>query len=171
MSRNRSQFNQPLLTAATFLALSAAGLPARAAPCEGLKSGRAALIGTVFVAADAGAILIRHDDWWTPPRRTFHVIWGGSPSKSQDGFLHASIAYQTSQLAALAWDWACADRATAGWLGAAMGLAVAIPKEIGDGFHQNGFSVPDMLWTAGGTLLPAPHPAWPARERKSTRLN
>ena len=132
MTRRQSQFNQPLLTAATLLALHGAFLPARAdAPCDGLKSGRAALIGAVFVAGDAGAILIRHHDWWTPPRTGFHVIWGGSPSKSQDGFLHASIAYQTSQLASLSWDWACAGHTTAGWLGAAMGLAVAIPKEIG----------------------------------------
>src|SRR2546423_7870626 len=161
MTRRRSQFNQPLLKAGTLLVLSGAVIPARAdAPCDGIKRGRAALIGAVFVAADAGALLIRHDDWWIPPPRTFHVIWGGSPSKSQDGFLHASIAYQTSQLASLSWDWACADRAMAGWLGAAMGLAVALPKEIGDGFHQNGFSIPDMLWTTGGALVPALHRAW-----------
>ena len=161
MTRRRSQFNQPLLKAGTLLVLSGAVSPARAeAPCDAIKRGRAALIGAVFVAADAGALLIRHDDWWIPPSRTFHVIWGGSPSKSQDGFLHASIAYQTSQLASLSWDWACADRATAGWLGAAMGLVVAIPKEIGDGFHQNGFSIPDMLWTTGGALVPALHRAW-----------
>jgi hypothetical protein len=105
---------------------------------------------------------MRHRDWWEPPNRSFHFVWSGSPSKGQDGMLHLAIAYQASQLAALGWDWACFSPRTAGWLGALTGIAAGIPKELGDGFHQNGFSGPDMLWTAGGALLPAAHRQWPA---------
>ncbi len=130
--------------------------------CSGVKGGRVGAIAGVFVAGEALAIGVRHNDWWTPPRRSFHVISRGSPSKGQDALLHGSISYQASQGSALAWDWACVPHTTAGWLGAALGFALGIPKEIGDGLHQNGFSIPDMTWTAAGSLLPAFHRQWPA---------
>src|SRR6185295_2128414 len=123
--------------------------------------GRVAVIGGVYVAGETVALAARHADWWTPPRQSFHFIWSGSPSKGQDGLLHGAIAYQVSQLAALGWDWACVSRTTSGWLGAITGIAVGLPKELGDGLHQNGFSGPDMLWTAAGALLPALHRQFP----------
>jgi hypothetical protein len=134
------------------------------AQCTSLRAGRAAIIGGVFVAGEMAALAIRHSDWWNPPHRSFHFIWSGSPSKGQDGLLHGAIAYQVSQLAALSWDWACVPSVSSGWLGAAIGVAVALPKELGDGIHQNGFSGPDMLWTAAGALLPALHRQWPASQ-------
>ena len=148
---------------AALLAFLAVGATATGAqPCSRTSGPRVAALAAGLVAAEAAAITIRHSDWWEPPRRSFHFIWSGSPSKGQDGMLHMAIAYQASQLATLGWDWACISHKTAGWLGAITGIAVGIPKEVGDGFHQNGFSGPDMLWTSAGALLPALHRQWPA---------
>src|SRR6185503_273583 len=115
---------------APLFALLALPTTIRATECTGVRAGRVAVIGGAFVAGEAAALAIRHADWWHPPRRSFHFIWGGSPSKGQDGLLHGAIAYQISQLGALTWDWACVPSVAAGWLGAALGVAVAVPKEL-----------------------------------------
>ena len=54
---------------------------------------------------------------------------------------------------------------TAAWMGAALGFALELPKEIGDGLHQDkGFSGPDMLGALLGAVLPAARATWrPAR--------
>jgi|GEM_PF-2861064 len=146
------------------VAMACAVFPHRgnAQSCETVNFGRVALVAGGFVAAQSAVIAIRHDSWWPGPTTDFDIVWDDvSPSKGQDRFLHASIAYQTSQVGALAWDWACVPRKTAGWLGALLGVAVALPKEIGDGFQEGkGFSGPDMIWTTAGALLPAVHRSW-----------
>lgn len=133
-----------------------------AAQCEQPVSGRLLFIGGAYVAGEAAGVLIRHGDWWPDSARTFNVTWGRSPSANQDGFLHATIAYQAAQAATLAFDWACLSSTTAGWLGSVTGVAIALPKEIGDGFHGTGFSGSDMLFTAAGAALPGLHRAVPS---------
>ncbi|NIM52588.1 MAG: hypothetical protein GTO22_25645 [Gemmatimonadales bacterium] len=151
------------------LLLAALGpLPFRAIQpqtCDKLRTDRTALILGAYGVSQAAAIIIRHNDWWPNPSAGFHFAWEPSANRQQDRLLHAALSYQASQLGALAWDWACVPRTTAGWLGGALGVAIALPKEIGDAFQEDrGFSGPDMLWTVGGSILPALHRAWaPAR--------
>jgi hypothetical protein len=142
------QFNQTAV-----LLLLCAG-PVRA-QCPAARLPRAAALAGGYAASQTLAIALRHDDWWQPPGRRFHVVWGGSASRQQDALLHAAVAYHAAQAARLAWRWACVSDPAAAWLGAATGLAVSLPKEIGDGFHQNGFSGSDLGWSIGGAVLPA----------------
>ena len=132
--------------------------------CNGVRYERVALIAGGFAAVQGVGLALRHNDWWPGPSSGFTVAWDDvSASKSQDRLLHASIAYQLSQGGALAFDWACVSHKTSGWLGAALGVAFSLPKEIGDGFQEDkGFSMPDMAWTTAGALLPALHRSWPA---------
>lgn len=119
-------------------------------------------MAAAYTLGEAASIAIRHNDWWgAVPRTSFHFIAGGSPSKNQDALLHGAIAYQTSRLSYEAFRWACVNNQTAAWLGAAVGLAIELPKEIGDGFH-NGFSVPDMTAAVLGAALPAFHRVAPS---------
>jgi hypothetical protein len=132
------------------------------AQCGGVRADRVALIAGGFVAAQVTVIALRHDDWWTTPRRSFHVRTGGSPSAGQDLLLHGAIAYHTSRAATVAWRWACTADA-APWLGALTGLLVGLPKEIGDGLREEkGFAADDMAASAIGALLPALHATAPA---------
>jgi hypothetical protein len=138
----------------------------------GTKPGRVAVILGGYAGATGAAIAVRHDTWWVTPRTGFHVVWDESPSKGQDRLLHAAISYHAAQLGAVAWDWACVPYTTAGWLGAALGVAIGIPKEIGDGLHADqGFSAPDMLFNAGGALLPALHRQWPVTRAFQVKVN
>jgi hypothetical protein len=50
---------------------------------------------------------------------------------------------------------------TAGWLGALTSVAMGLPKELGDGLHENGFSGTDFAWSVAGATLPALHRQWP----------
>ena len=145
---------------------------AHAQRCQGVNAGRVALIAGGFAAVQGAALALRHNDWWPGPSHGFTVVWNDvSPSKGQDRLLHASISYQVSQGGALAWDWACVSRETSGWLGAMLGIAVALPKEIGDGFQTDkGFSAPDMLWTTAGAMLPAIHRSWQASRAVSLKV-
>lgn len=146
--------------------------PVRAQNCDGVNVGRVAVVAGGILAVEGTAIAIRHGDWWPGPSGGFTIEWTDvSPSKGQDRLLHSSIAYQASQVSALAWDWACLPSRTAGWLGAVAGVAVSLPKEIGDGFQlDKGFSAPDMAWTAAGALLPALHRSWPASRTVSLKV-
>lgn len=129
-----------------------------AEPCDRVRTGRVALIGGTYAATQAALLALRAGDWWQTPRTAFHFAARPSPSKGQDRLLHAAIGYQTSQVGFLAFRWACVPANTAAWLGAALGVAMSLPKEIGDGFHeQQGFDLPDMAWTAAGSVLPALH--------------
>ncbi|HKI94663.1 MAG TPA: hypothetical protein VJ992_05175 [Gemmatimonadales bacterium] len=120
------------------------------------------LAGT-YAATETAVIALQHGSWWTTPRSSFHFGWGGSASAEQDLLVHAAIGYQVSQIGAIAFDWACLAPQTAGWLGAALGLAFELPKEIGDGLHQGeGFAGDDMLAASTGALLPALHRSVPA---------
>ena len=132
-----------------------------AGQCPGAGTARLGAIAGAYAAGETAALLIRHHDWWPDSARRLNFTWGGSPSANQDGFLHASIAYQAAQGATLAFDWACMSPVAAGWLGALTGIAIALPKEVGDGFHGTGFSGSDMLATTAGAVLPALHRALP----------
>ena len=165
----RGQFKLAALVALMLLQIAQG---THAQKCQSVNTGRVALIAGGFVAVQGTAIALRHNDWWPGPSTGFTVVSNDvSPSKGQDRLLHASIAYQVSQGGALAWDWACLPYKTAGWLGAALGIAFSLPKEIGDGFQADkGFSVPDMLWATTGAVLPAIHRSWPTSEAVSLKV-
>lgn len=132
------------------------------AQCAATRWDRVAVIGGGFAVAEGAAIVARGGDWWPEPAGAFHFDARESPSNQQDRLLHAAVGYQTAQLGRLAWRWACVSEPAAAWLGAALGVAVGLPKEIGDGLQPNkGFDVPDMLYTAAGSILPALHQSVP----------
>lgn len=158
MTASRKHFNR-FRGVATLGLIALLARPA-AAECPASRVPRASLIVGTYAVGEAAALALRHSDWWHPPGRSFHIVWGGSPSKGQDGLLHAAITYQATQIADFAWRWACVPAPTAAWLAAATGFALALPKEIGDGLHQNGFSGTDMAWTAAGAIVPALHRTW-----------
>jgi hypothetical protein len=152
----RAHFNR-----AATLALLVLASPLEAAPCPEGRAGRLAALTAGYALAEGAALAARQGDWWTTPRTGFYTVWDASPSAGQDRLLHAAIGYQVSQAGRAAFRWACVSEPGAAWLGAALGVAVALPKEIGDGFHeQKGFSLPDMLWTAAGSALPAAQRTW-----------
>ena len=137
--------------------------PTSAQQCDGVRSGRVWAIAGAYVATQAAVLAVRADDWWFTPTTSFRAAWDRSANKQQDGLLHMAIAYQMSQITALAWDWACVEYKTAGWLGAATAVAMNLPKEIGDGIHVGRFfSLRDMAWTVAGAVLPALHRSIPA---------
>lgn len=131
-------------------------LEAAAQTCDGVSTGRVAGIVAGYAVVEAGAILVRHDSWWTGERTGFRFAWGGSASKGQDVFLHAMSSYELSQGADLLWRWACVPQNLSPWLGVATALALSLPKEIGDGLHEEqGFSGTDMIGNLVGATLPA----------------
>ncbi len=180
MATPEVQFNHPgtsirtIASTVTLVAISLTAVaPAGAQSCsQGAAAGRVALLAGGFAAAQAAVIAIRHDDWWQTPARSFHIVSGGSPSKGQDALIHGAIAYHVSQVGALAWDWTCVSRDAAAWLGAALGLAIGLPKEIGDGLHEDkGFSLDDFGAATIGALLPALHRTVPASRIIRLKLN
>lgn len=166
MARRWSVFNGAVL--ATVLAG-----PATAQRCpDGASAGRVALVAGGYAAAEAAAIAVRHDDWWTTPTRSFYASTGGSPSRGQDMLLHGAIAYHASRVGRAVWEWACASPAASAWLGAALGVAIGLPKEIGDGLHEDkGFSIDDMAATVAGAVLPALHRTVPPSRAVSLKVN
>jgi hypothetical protein len=147
--------------AGALLAGVATPLPAQRCPA-GAHPVRLAAIAGGFAATEVAVVAIRAGDWWTTPDTTFHFTSGGSASAGQDLLLHGFIAYHTAQLGRLLFDWACVSHTAAGWLGAGLGLAVGLPKEIGDGLHaEKGFALDDFAVSAAGALLPALHQAVP----------
>lgn len=129
--------------------------------CARPSLSRALVVVGGFAAAEAMAILMQQDDWWTTPTRSFYFSNLPSASKGQDNLLHMAITYEATQVGAVAWRWACQPPTAAAWLGAALGFAVSLPKELGDGFHEGkGFSLSDVAWSAGGAILPALHATW-----------
>jgi hypothetical protein len=150
----------------------ALGVPAAAQECDGIRGGRAAVIGGAFVAGEALAAAVHPDDWWQGPVGSFRLSWvndGGSPAAGQDYLLHVTASYEASQAAELAWQWACASPMTAAWLGAATAFAVGLPKKIVDGFHLTGFETAKSLANAAGALLPVVHTRWPATQAVSLK--
>src|SRR5437016_530743 len=93
-----------MVAAAALLAL-----PARdaLAQCEGTRGDRLALMAGAYAVGETGLILLQHKDWWPDTVGKFHFSFGGSPSANQDGFAHATVAYQAAQGATLLFDWAC----------------------------------------------------------------
>ncbi|MFQ5705296.1 MAG: DUF2279 domain-containing protein [Gemmatimonadales bacterium] len=169
MIERRTQFNW-LLTLTT-LGLLGTGV-AHAQGCDGVRVGRVLGLAAAYTAAEGTAFAIKHDEWWDTPTRSFKVTWDASANSGQDRLLHLTVGYHTAQLTTLAWRWACVPRTTAAWLGTALGIAVAIPKEIGDGVHeQKGFSGPDMLATAIGATIPALHQTIPATRIATLKFN
>ncbi len=153
MACRRPHFNRAALWA--LAACTSAGA-ARGQACPDARPARLAVIGALYAGAEVTAIALEHDRWWTTPGTGFHVVWDQSPSAGQDRLLHAALAYHASQIGGAAFRWACLPPAPAAWLGAALGVAVSLPKEVGDGLHrQKGFSAPDMFWTVLGSVLPA----------------
>jgi hypothetical protein len=111
-----------------------------------------------YTVAHVAVLAVRGGDWWTTPDTSFHFTTGGTASAGQDLLLHGAISYQISQAGSLLFDWACVSPAAAGWLGAALGFAAGLPKEIGDGLHaEKGFSLDDFGVSTAGALLPALH--------------
>ena len=155
-----------LSQAHVLLLLLALGLPARrlaAQSCPDARTWRLATLTGGAAALEGLAIAAFHDEWWDTPRRDFHVLWGRSPAKGQDGLFHGLLGYHTAGLGAAALRWACLSGAAGAWLGAAGALLAQLPKEVGDGFH-NGFSVPDLAWVVAGGALQASRQTWePAR--------
>lgn len=112
-------------------------------------------------------------DWWQGPVGSFRLSWvaaGGSPAAGQDFLMHIAVSFEASQVAALAWEWACAPPMTAAWLGAATAFAVGLPKTIADGFHGTGFEISKNLTNAVGSLLPVAHRRWPATRAVSLKV-
>ncbi len=132
--------------------------------CTDWSRPRAYAVGGAYVVGVAATAAIRGDDWWRgEPTGNFKVVWDGSPALGQDYLLRAYVSYQLSQVGALAFGWACVPPRTAAWLGAGAAFVVWIPKEIGDGFHEKGFSIADITASTLGALLPALHyemPVW-----------
>ncbi|MGD2135489.1 MAG: DUF2279 domain-containing protein [Gemmatimonadales bacterium] len=145
-----------LLTVATLVAPTLS-----AQQCDEISYSRTAMLGGGFVLGQGIAIAIQRDTWWTTPTTAFHLSDRVSASKGQDYLLHAAVSYHASQLGGIALHWACVPSSLAPWLGAAFGFAISLPKEIGDGFHEDqGFSLRDALWSAAGAALPALHHTW-----------
>src|SRR5574341_251399 len=96
--------------------------------CPAARTGRLAVIAGGYAGAEALGLALEHDRWWATPVTGFHLVWDESPSAGQDRLLHAALAYQTSQLGTVAFSWACLKPVPAAWLGAALGVAVALPK-------------------------------------------
>jgi hypothetical protein len=135
----------------------------RTQECDRVQPARVAVVAGSFAGVTAGVVLSQHDSWWTTPRTAFHFADLPSANAGQDYLLHAGTAYQVSQVGALGLRWACVPEGTGAWLGAAMGVAFALPKEVGDGLHEEkGFSLRDMGATAAGAVLPALHRVVPA---------
>jgi hypothetical protein len=169
MASGIAHFNR----AARFVLLlaPAAGI-ARAATCPAGRTGRLLAIGATYATGEGLLIALKHGDWWTTPTDGFHVVWDPSANREQDRLLHAEIAYQTAQVGAAVFRWACVASPGADWLGAALGVALELPKEIGDGLHQDkGFSGPDMLGAVLGALLPAAHATWAPARLVSLKVN
>jgi hypothetical protein len=160
-----------ILLGTAMLVLLAPDALAQACPDAKLK--RSLTIVGGYVVLETAVIAIRRDDWWSDSTRSFHLTWQSSPSGGQDRWLHAYLSYEVSQLAALAWDWACFDQVTAGWLGAVVGVALTLPmpKEIGDGFHDKGFDVPDFLAGVIGAVAPALHRTYPQSRALLLKFN
>ncbi len=161
VSRN-AHFNR-IAPLALALAIGPAG--ARAATCPAGQLPRLLAIGGTYGVGEAGLIAIRAHDWWPTPGASFHLVWDPSANRQQDRLLHAAFAYQAAQLGAAAFRWACLSPTAAVWMGAALGFALELPKEVGDGLHQDaGFSGPDMLAGLLGAALAAARASWsPAR--------
>jgi hypothetical protein len=137
--------------------------PLPAQECQGMRGDRAAAIAATYVAGEAAAAAFHPSDWWQGPPGAFRLSWanaGGSPAAGQDYMLHITASYQASQVAALAWEWACTPPMTAAWLGAATAFAIGLPKKIVDGFHGTGFETAKNLANAAGSLLPVAHRRW-----------
>lgn len=164
-------FNRATRVVWCWLAVAAVTGEATAA-CPDAKVRRLTVIGGLYTGGQVAVIALRHDDWWTTPGSSFHIRWDRSPSAGQDRLLHAALGYHASQAGAAAFRWACLSPVTAAWLGFGLGVAMGLPKEIGDGLHQQkGFSAPDILWTALGSALPLAHRLWPASRALALKVS
>ena len=157
MGTGKTQYNCAIL-AAMLLAAPATSI---AQGCTSIRKDRVAMIAGAYTATQLLVIAARSDDWWNSPKESFHFARTPSLNNQQDGLQHALIGYQVSQISAFAWDSTCVGYVKAGWLGALTGVMIGLPKEIGDGFHGQGFSIRQFLWNAAGSTLPALHRAVP----------
>jgi hypothetical protein len=171
MGVREGHFNR--VTLLSLAGLLCAGI-AQGDTCPAEREVRLAGIAGAYAVSEATVLAIRHHDWWTTPSTGFYVTWDWSEtsSLSQHRLLHAAMGYHASQAGAAAFRWACLGPTPAAWLGAALGVAVNLPKEIGDGLHQDhGFSMPGMLWTALGSAVPALHQTWPVSRAFALKVN
>lgn len=169
MEEPTRQFNLLILSSILML------MPSRALAQScgtGVSLPRTLGIAGAFAVAEGTAIAIAHDTWWDTPSRSFHFQWGGTPSAGQDLLIHAAIGYRTARTSPAVFRWACFSPNTSAWLGAVLGVAVGLPKEIGDGLHEDkGFSGTDMLATVAGSLMPAAHATWGATRIVTLKTN
>ena len=141
-----------------FAILLFVGAPAVSASqeCSDWSRPRAYGVGGAYVAGAAITMAVRGGDWWRGASTgSFKVVWDGTQALGQDYLLRAYTAYQLSQVGGLAFRWACVSPRTSVWLGAGFAAAVWLPKEIGDGFYDKGFSIADITASTIGALLPA----------------
>jgi len=126
-----------------------------------VDGGREALTVAALAGGDAIVITARSHAWWLgDPTGPFHFVWGMSISAGQNVLLHAATAYQAAQVLKAGFDWACVPSRSGAWFAAALGFAAQVPKQIGDGFHAEGFSVSEALWSGAAAGLVGVRDAW-----------
>ncbi len=128
--------------------------------CERASPERVSLVASSFAVGGIALAAVQSSEWGAGRDTSFNFIWNGSRSGGQNHLLYANLAYTFSQGATLAWEWSCLSPAAAGWLGALVGFAVLLPKEITDGFSTAGFSGLSAVSAALGAAMPAIHRSW-----------
>jgi len=151
---------------AAAMPLKAQSVPPDSRACAGLRYDRAAVLGGAWAGVELVAFAAFAGSWYEQDApQGFHFNSGGSVSASQDELLHAAVAYHLVSGIARAWEWACVSPATAGRMAAATVVLLALPKEIIDGIHDDGFSITDVAYTLAGAGLGELH-----RTHPSTRV-
>ena len=160
-----------LSRARVLLLLLALGLPARrlaAQSCPDARTWRLATLTGGAAALEGLAIAAFHDEWWDTPRRDFHVLWGRSPAKGQDGLFHGLLGYHTASVGTAALRWACLSGAASAWVGAAGALLAPWPRwlgvAVGHGVPYWVTQPPEHIWYVAFDVefseLPVPGDWW-----------
>lgn len=137
-----------------------------AEPCDqGKRPATRAVVGTAFVAGNAGLYEYFRRAWWSGKEADFHVNndWG-MKFRNQDKLGHALGGYQLARVGAGLLRTACVDDRNAAWWGAAYAAAFQLQIEIWDGMQAKyGFSPPDLLFNTAGA-------AWAVAQQEQPAL-